>query len=98
MCPECGSDGRSTTCATYNVKVNYLETMRAAGDCHKQSESKQDMPKLISSARVLNIVKTSSEKEIISILVSDSGAHIVRALGKMKTTFHLRNRIEVSRN
>ena len=45
----------------------------------------------------LNIVKTS-EKQIISILVSDTGAHIVRALGKMKTTFHLRNRIEVSRN
>ena len=36
--------------------------------------------------------------EIISILVSDTGAHIVRALGKMKTTFHLRNRIEVSGN
>ena len=97
MCPECGSDGRSTTCATYNVKVNYLETMRAAGDCHKQSESKQDMQKLISSAWVLNIVKTSSEKEIISILVSDTGAHIVRAPGKMKTTFHLRNTFEVSR-
>ena len=58
------------------------------------------MSKLISSVWVLEvgIVKTSSEKEIISILVSDTGAHIVRAPGKMKTTFHLRNRIEVSRN
>lgn len=82
----------------YNVKVNYLEMMRTAGDCHKQCESQQEYVRVnLSVSRILDAVKTSSEKEIISILVSDTGAHIVRAPGKMKTTFHLRNTFEVSR-
>ena len=46
MCPECDSDGRGTTCAPYNVKVNYLEMMRTAGDCHKQCESQQEYAKV----------------------------------------------------
>ena len=82
----------------YNVKVNYLEMMRTAGDCHKQCESQQEYVRVnLSVSRILDAVKTSSGKEIISILVSDTGAHIVRAPGKMKTTFHLRNTFEVSR-
>ena len=99
MCPECDSDGRGTTCAPYNMKVNYLEMMRTAGDCHKQCESQQEYAKVKFKLfrRILDVVKTSSEKEIIFILVSDTGAHIVRAPGKMKTTFHLRNTFEVSR-
>ena len=84
--------------ALYNVKVNYLETMRAAGDCHKVTNNTNQNRMCQNSVQFKDIVKTSSEKEIISILVSDTGAHIVRARGKMKTTFHLRNRIEVSRN